>query len=474
VQLAILHKKSVQDLCKNFRVERCGILRGMDGFPKRLLERFLNAGLDTGFQIIWGAIFVGIAALSALFIFDAKDRWVHLVLVVEGILLVVTLVLELQRRSTQKRQHAIDELSKLGWTVKPESDKIQFEIAFKPLPPMKDSAAYFRQLSKPFQLRFHGTQGIEGLHELSDIGGCTKIEINAGEFTDISELCGFSNLTNLIITQTPLSGFGTVDLSPLSKLTNLSELNLFSTRATDIAPIIKLTELRTLNLRDVPIRDLSPLVGLQKLESIDVTGTGVTSLLPLRNATNLKELGISEKQVADLVTLKKLANLKSLRIIEQTAFDFSPISELSNLEYLFVWGLPIFNLSPLRKLVKLQDIHLLGLGFGQPSVVTDVDALGDLKDLKRLTLGELQIGDLSFVSKLKNLVEINIGRLPVLSVEPLRGLTLLESVSLNTTAVTDISPLLDLPALSRLSVLRTPARADVLSELERRGVRVQR
>jgi hypothetical protein len=40
--------------------------------------------------------------------------------------------------------------------------------------------------------------------------------------------------------------------------------------------------------------------------------------------------------------------------------------------------------------------------------------------------------------------------------------------------VADVSPLLDLPDLTELVILRTPARDDVLRELERRGVRVDR
>jgi hypothetical protein len=38
--------------------------------------------------------------------------------------------------------------------------------------------------------------------------------------------------------------------------------------------------------------------------------------------------------------------------------------------------------------------------------------------------------------------------------------------------VADVSPLLDLPNLSELMLLRTPAREDVVKELQRRGVTV--
>jgi hypothetical protein len=61
--------------------------------------------------------------------------------------------------------------------------------------------------------------------------------------------------------------------------------------------------------------------------------------------------------------------------------------------------------------------------------------------------------------------------MPIASIEPLRGLVSLKSLPLNLTNVVDISPLLELPALSNLSVLRTPVRADVLTQLEKNGVK---
>jgi hypothetical protein len=113
-------------------------------------------------------------------------------------------------------QAAVAKLAELGWTVKPGPNSVQFEITSGPLPPMKESATYFERLAKPFNLHLQQVSGLEGLHYLANIPGCTKIEIGAGEFTDISELSGFSHLTKLVIGQLPLNGTGTVDLSPLA------------------------------------------------------------------------------------------------------------------------------------------------------------------------------------------------------------------------------------------------------------------
>jgi hypothetical protein len=84
------------------------------------------------------------------------------------------------------------------------------------------------------------------------------------------------------------------------------------------------------------------------------------------------------------------------------------------------------------------------------------------------------LNDLSFVERLKKLAEVNINELPITSISFVRGLSTLKSVNLTSTLVVDISPLLDNGTLATITVMRTPARADVLAELERRGVRVNR
>lgn len=368
----------------------------------------------------------------------------------------------------------VAQLSDLGWTVRPGSSEVQFEIANKALPDMHDSAFYFRQLQKPFVLHLQSVKTIAGLHYLSSVANCKKIEISAGEFNDVSDLRGFQHLKSLIISQTPIDGLSTIDLTPISSLNSLRELNLFSSKFTDLSPIGGLIKLQILNIKGAPIRDLTPISRLTVVESLDVTDTGVTSLLPIKGMRSLKELGIDSKQAPSLAALSGIRSLAVLRIIDQGPVDLSSVGKLENLESLFIWGPPALDLSPLASLKKLRKLQISGLGFNSLSNVTGIEALAKLDSLEELSLGQIQVNDLGFVSALVSLKELNIGMMPVSSVEPLRRLTSLKRLSLNITNVVDISPLLDLPALQNLSVLRTPARADVLTQLERNGVKIQR
>ena len=374
----------------------------------------------------------------------------------------------------QDTQATVARLAGLGWTVKPGQDDILFEIAGGSLPPMQESSTHFAQLNRPFRLHFQSVQGLEGLHYLADVTDCKNIEINAGEFTDISELRGFSHLTKLIISQVPLNGIGTVDSSPLSSLINLQELNLGMTRVRTLDFLASLKTLKILYLGQTLITDISPIAGLASLEYLDIRGTRVTDLLPLKQNENLTVLSVGGEQIKSIINLANLKKLKKLTIIEQGNTDLSPISTLANLEYLWIWGLPEFDLSPLRSLTKLNEVQLSGLGFSVVSPVTDIQAISVLSGLKKLTLGSLQLNELAFAVNLTNLEEINLNVLPITSITPLSGLRSLKKISLVQTAVVDVSPLLELPALTELNVIRTPARADILAELERRGVKVTR
>jgi hypothetical protein len=372
---------------------------------------------------------------------------------------------------------SLAQLAVLGWSLQHQPSGIQFVVSGAgPLPSMKESAIYFVQLRNPFSLIFSGTNGIEGLHYLSDLSNCEEIAVSAGTFTDISELRGFNHLRALQISQTPINGLATVDLSPLSSLTNLRKLNLFGTKATTIQSLGNLKSLIFLSLRDTLVSDLSPAAAFESLESLDITGSRISDLSALKASEKLTELNIGGAQSPGLRSLQNIKSLKKLMIMEQGNLDLTPVGDLHNLENLWILAPLQLNVSPFRNLTKLHDLSIMGALaiLRGPTVVTNIEAIGESEELRSLTLGFVQITDLGFISKLRTLSELNINHLPIQSVEPLRDLKSLTKISLTGTLVVDISPLLDLPALTELRITQTPARSDVLTELQQRGVTINR
>ncbi len=136
------------------------------------------------------------------------------------------------------QQSPIEGLSQLGWTVKPQKDDTQFEVANEALPEMHESAKYLRQLRTPFTIHLQNVKGIDGLRFIKG-SHCKKIEISAGEFTDLSDLRDLDGLTCLIISQTPFNGLTTVDISPLASLSTLRTLSLGMSKVTDLRPMVR-------------------------------------------------------------------------------------------------------------------------------------------------------------------------------------------------------------------------------------------
>jgi len=370
---------------------------------------------------------------------------------------------------------SLAQLAELGWSLQHQPNGIQFVVSGSgPPPSMQRSAIYFAKLHNPFSLVFSGTNGIDGLHYLSDLSNREEISVSAGIFTDMSELRGFTHLRSLNISQTPVNGLATVDLSPLSTLTNLKKLNLFGTKATTIQPLANLQNLNFLSLKDTLVSDLSPAVGFKYLETLDITGTRISDLSPLEASEKLAELNVGGTQIPSLRHLRNLKSLKKLMIVEQGNLDITPVGELHSLETLWILAQSHLDASPIHNLIHLRNLSIMGLGiFGPATVVANIESIGDLNELRTLTIAYLMVTDLGFANRLLKLEELNLNNIPIQSVEQLRNLKSLKRISLSATQVVDISPLLELPELTELRIMQTPARADVLTELQRRGVTIK-
>lgn len=368
----------------------------------------------------------------------------------------------------------VAKLSELGWTVKASNDSLIFEVVERPVPPLKDSAQYFSKLSKPFSLHLQLVPDITDLHLLAGNANLTKIEINAGKFTSLEELRDFTQLTELAITQLPYEGIrGTVDCAPLAKLTKLQSLNLAMSKVQSVGFLKELPNLVSLNLGSTLIADISPLENLSKLQKLEIRETRVTDLRPLAHNQVLSELVISGEQVPDLGSLAN-GHLKVLTLIEQRLTDLTPLGSLSSVENVSIWGLPQFDFAQLSPLVNLRRLQLSSRGFGTIAPVLNAQSLVSLRRLQELILGSLQLNDLTFTKEFKNLTEIALAEMPITSLAFLRATKSIRKVSLTDIPVVDVSPLLDLPQLNEVWLLRIPARVDVLTALEQRGVDVRR
>ncbi len=204
-----------------------------------------------------------------------------------------------------------------------------------------------------------------------------SVDLTAAPVQDISALSVLTDLRDL-----NLCGTLVRDLSPLSKLTALRSLNLQFVRAADFRPISALTELRTLNLggteaRDLSalsgltnlqhlvtsvtkVKDLGALAGLRQLMSLDLGGTSVSSIRPLSGLTNLRSLTLNGTLVKDLRPLAAMEHLRRLDLGSTPVDNVQPLAGLRSLVFLDLEATQVRNVAPLAKLPNLQSLALGG------------------------------------------------------------------------------------------------------------------
>ena len=155
------------------------------------------------------------------------------------------------------------------------------------------------------------------------------------------------------------------DLSPLSGLTKLTELNLFRNTIADLSPLSNLTELIELDLSgNSYISDLSPLSGLTGMRTLQLYSNNISDLSPLSSLTDLRWLGVSNNLIWDIAPLSSLTELRGVSLSNNAVSDLSPLSSLTKLGRVHILDCDVSDLSPLvasaglrgeNSLVDLRD-----------------------------------------------------------------------------------------------------------------------
>lgn len=139
------------------------------------------------------------------------------------------------------------------------------------------------------------------------------------------------------------------DLTPLTSLRTLRDLNLPNVHLTDISPFADMSQLSSLKLAMNEIVDLTPLRRLQRLTCLSISGNQVSDLTPLSNLTNLTSLDFNScKNVSSLLPLSGLTNLKYLHISYMNVKRLHGLENARNLIVLNACGCNMADTSALE------------------------------------------------------------------------------------------------------------------------------
>jgi internalin A len=228
------------------------------------------------------------------------------------------------------------------------------------------------------------------------------------------------------------------DLSPLKELTQLQMLLVSSTEVSDLNPLKELKQLQIIHVSSTLISDLSPLKNLTQLKFLSCTITEVSDLSALKDLKELQALFLSMTQVSDLSPLKDLKLLQTLHASTTLVRDLSPLKDLKQLQTLILYTTEVSDLSPLKNLTQLQMLN-----FSQTQV-SDLSPLKDLKRLQELNLSMTQASDLMPLIGLTQLQELNLAMTQVSDLSPLKYLSKLKSLNVQSCNVTKIEPIKDI------------------------------
>lgn len=193
---------------------------------------------------------------------------------------------------------------------------------------------------------------IKNLTPVSKLTELQEINISNTLIDDLSPLRNLNKLLAFNCSGTPVTS-----LESLRYITTMKELNCSNTAIERINTLSNMRELSDLDLSNSNITSLEALRGLDKLAHLKISKTNVNDLSPLNNLGSLSDLNISNTNVQDLVTIDSLHTIQNLNIDSTHIFNLEPISNYNDLSILQANHTPISDLSPLNNKSSLKVIY---------------------------------------------------------------------------------------------------------------------
>ncbi len=277
------------------------------------------------------------------------------------------------------------------------------------------------------------------LVEISKLVNVTHLELENGQISDLSPLRNMPNLKEII-----LRGNKITNLSPIENMTQITYLDLSQNQISDITNLQNFNALKKLWLGENQITDISPIEGLTGLTYLNLEWNKLGSIETISKFRNLTGLNLASTEIKDISALKGLTNLKNLWLENNIVGDISSLKDLTQLEELYLFNTGISSLEPLSKLTNLKILYL----YSNP--ISDISPLANLLNLETLDVRACHISDITPLEKLTKLKWLDMWINDVKDLSPLKDLKVLEHLDLHSNQITDVSALSGLTNLTYL------------------------
>ena len=266
---------------------------------------------------------------------------------------------------------------------------------------------------------------------------------------EVNDLCFLNSLKSLErLNLHDLEGISSLDgLEAVSE--TLSHLAMYGLDSlTEFEITCGFPQLVELNLSALEIQNSNFLEQMPNLQVLELNCPGLNDFSGLSNLSALEELEMDQFHEEDLACLTHCYSLLNLSIYRADLLtSLESIQELKQLESLFLQNCDeITNLAPL---VNLPNLKSLDLGLKDNAIVKDFSFVGNLTDLRDLTVCSDLLVDVYWMVGLVNLKEVNFWNCSKLS--SLNGFSTLSDLrQLNLSCCSSIK---DVDALSGLTDL---------------------
>lgn len=190
------------------------------------------------------------------------------------------------------------------------------------------------------------------------------------------------------------------DVSPLSQLSLLEEINLARTAVEDLTPLRNLNRLRFLDISGTLINDLTPLQYSGNLKELFIDNTPIQDIGVVANFNQIEKLSAKQTGVSDIETVRNLQSLTVLQLSKTGITTTAPLASLFALRVLDLSHTAIDDISPLSGLSALQQLNL------NHTKVVDIKSLSALQSLNLVQFSNTVVGDLAPLQELIELKRI--------------------------------------------------------------------
>ena len=243
--------------------------------------------------------------------------------------------------------------------------------------------------------------------KVTDITPLTGLDLRIlqlpAEVESLAPLAGMTNLQQLYFQSNGNNYYTLTDIGALADMTKLTVICLPLGEGVDLTPLSGLTEMTELNLYgNFDMVDFTAFQNMTKLQTLTISGSGsnedgIESFKGLENLTNLRTLELYGNASANLRDTSPLAGLTKLTTLslpcsynEEAALDLSGIQGLTDLQELTVNG-KVTSLEPLRNLTNLRSLRLNNVA-DWSSPIQSLEVFSGMTKLNSLQIGHVADG----------------------------------------------------------------------------------